>query len=370
MDTILKNKLELLDSQVHDQKNSLVTNKYDFTFGEFINMYKDGELEINPAFQRNFKWNDYQKTRFIESLILGIPIPPIFVAEVPDQRDNRLWEVVDGLQRLSTVLSFFGELKSDDENIKKKNNWTLVQGDRLPALEGLKWHELPQKMRFNIKKTACRVEIIRWNGSYDMRFELFNRLNTGGTILKPQEIRNAIYRDISPKFNDFLGKLAKNEDFQNLVALSEKDKNEFYDQELILRFLSLYNKGNKLNTSISQHMSIFMRESLENKDFDYETSENIFNNTIKILTQLGKSIFRQPDGAFATALYDVIMIGLAKNIHLYENNSNVVEIIKNKINNEVRQHETLKKFSRRGGNNQFQRVQNRMYFANQIFSKI
>lgn len=361
--------LEKITQEINDQRNILKTERLDMSFGELMTMYKEGELKINPAFQRHFRWDNEQQTRFIESLILGIPIPPIFVAEAPDGDDNAVWEVVDGLQRLSTILSFFGDLKSDDEKIKKKNNWVLQKGDRLSSIKGLKWIDLPQKIRFNIKKYACRVEIVRWSGNYDMRFELFNRLNTGGTKLTPQEIRNAIYRDISPKFNDFLLKLAQNIEFQNLVALSEKEKSELYDQELILRFLSLFKIGKKLNQSISQHMSTFMREALENEKFDYEKYEKIFNETIKILLPLGKEIFRQENSVFATSLYDTIMLGVSENIHLYQN-ENGGNIIKDKINNQIRQDKILIKFSRRGGNNQFERVRNRIKIANEIFGKI
>src|ERR1051326_9001103 len=98
---------EILEQEVIKTRNSLSTDRLDMSFGEIMSMYERYELIIDPEFQRLFRWSDYQKTRFIESLLLGIPIPPIFVAE--DR--NGKWELVDGLQRLSTVLSFFGLLK-------------------------------------------------------------------------------------------------------------------------------------------------------------------------------------------------------------------------------------------------------------------
>src|SRR5258706_16231751 len=99
---------DVLEQEVIETRNSLSTDRLDMSFGEIMSMYERGEIIIDPEFQRLFRWTDYQKTRFMESLLLGIPIPPIFVAE--DQ--NGRWELVDGLQRLSTVLSFFGMLKS------------------------------------------------------------------------------------------------------------------------------------------------------------------------------------------------------------------------------------------------------------------
>jgi hypothetical protein len=351
-----------LEKEVKEQRNLLKTDRLDMSFSEIISMYDRGEVNINPAFQRFFRWDIVQKTRFIESLLLGIPIPPIFVAE----DENGVWEVVDGLQRLSTVISFFGKLKNP--NSENENDWVLEAGDRLPSLEGYNWESLPQKFRFSIQRYACRIEIVKWDSDYDMRFELFNRLNTGGETLTPQEIRNAIYRDISPKFNDFLKKLANKEEVIELLSLTTSKKKKLEDEELVLRFMSLYkNKGN-IKSSISQHMSDFMLKALKTKNFDYEAYETIFLKTVKQLLPLGKDIFRRSNGAFATALYDIIMIGVAENFDLYENKDS--SIILSKINKQVKQNEILNKTNRKGGNNQVRRVKNRLIAANEIFSTI
>ena len=132
------------------------------SYGEIINMYQSGDLIISPEFQRLFRWKNFQKTRFIESILLGIPIPPIFVAEDKEGK----WELVDGLQRLSTVLSFFGLLKDGD-----KNNWIMDAGDLVPELEGYNKDKLPQIFQRNIKRAYCRVEIIKWDSKLDMRYE-------------------------------------------------------------------------------------------------------------------------------------------------------------------------------------------------------
>src|SRR5690554_1087769 len=162
---------EQLLTEVESARNSLKTDRLDMSFGEIMSMYERDEIIINPEFQRFYRWTDQQKTRFMESVFLGIPIPPIFVAE----DDNGRWELVDGLQRLSTVLSFFGILKV----MPKKNNWILEDGDIVKSLEGFSNSELPMKLQLNVKRATCRVEIIKWDSQYDMRFELFNRLNTG-----------------------------------------------------------------------------------------------------------------------------------------------------------------------------------------------
>lgn len=96
-----------LDTQISEERKRLSTDKMDISFGELINLYKNDELIIRPEYQRLFRWSNLQKTLLIESILLGIPIPPIFVYE----DENGVWELVDGLQRVATVISFFGELK-------------------------------------------------------------------------------------------------------------------------------------------------------------------------------------------------------------------------------------------------------------------
>ncbi len=355
---------EKLKIEIEEQRNLLNTDRLDVSFGELMSMYERKEIVIKPAFQRYFRWEVEQKTRFIESILLGIPIPPIFVAEDEDG----VWELVDGLQRVSTVLSFFGILRMEDNGIQReKNNWRLSEGERVPSLEGFTYETLPNQFRLNIKRATCRVEILRWNSNYDMRFELFNRLNTGGSPLTPQEIRNCIYRDISSKFNDFLKELATIEDFRTLIDLNYEQYEQLYDEELALRFISLYRNSN-IKTSISQHMTAFMKSALDNENFDYDRYRQIFAQVFALLKPLGKEIFRhQRNGQFATALYDVITIGVGENYDYYR--SQPTKVISDKIKNEVRTDEILKRFSRRGGNNQKDRIINRLREARRIFGR-
>ncbi|MTJ11646.1 DUF262 domain-containing protein [Anabaena sp. UHCC 0187] len=355
---------EKLKIQIEEQRNLLTTDRLDVSFGEIMRLYEDKEIVIKPAFQRYFRWDEEQRTRFIESILLGIPIPPIFVAE----DGNGVWELVDGLQRISTVLSFFGVLSSDDQGIRDKNNWALTEGEKVQALEGFTYETIPNQFRLNIKRATCRVEILRSNSAYDMRFELFNRLNTGGSPLTTQEIRNCIYRDISPKFNDFLKELAANQDFRTLIDLSNEQYEQLYDEELALRFISLYQNLNNVRTSIAQHMTKFMKDALDKESFDYARYKQIFSEVFALLKPLGKKIFRQQDGNFATALYDVITIGVAENYDYYK--SQQQKVILDKINEEVRTDTTLRKFSRQGGNNQKARIINRLTEAKRIFGNI
>lgn len=350
---------EKLLSDIENGRNTLQTDKLDMSFGEIMSMYEKDEIIINPEFQRLYRWTDYQKTRFIESIIIGIPIPPIFVAEDADGR----WELVDGLQRLSTLFSFFGVLKT----LPEKNNWTLCDGDLIQSLEKYRCSDLPLKIQLNIKRAACRIEIIKWNSQYDLRFELFNRLNTGGSPLTNQEIRNSLFREISTEFNSFLKKLGQNQSFIKLINVGQEQLDELYHEELVLRFMSLYKNSTNVKKSIAQHMTDFMRDAAQNKSFNYILYEQVFNKTISILAPLGSNAFRAKGIAFSTAVFDTTMIGIAENIHLYGNAK--IDKIKAKIEI-IKSDEKYRAMTRSGGNNSIERVRKRLLFSKEIFGTL
>ena len=298
-----------LEKEILEGRNSLSADRLDMSFGELMSMYSNGELVIDPEFQRLYRWSLEQRTRFIESLLLGIPIPSIFVAEDTDGR----WEIVDGLQRLSTILSFFGLLKHTPE----KNDWILEAGDVAESLSGLKMDDLPVKYQLNIKRSVCRIEIVKWDSNYDMRYELFNRLNTGGSPLTDQEIRNCIFRGISVEFTDLIKQLASDSKFVSLIQPTEKQVEELYLDELVLRFFSLYDNHEKVNKNLSEHMTDYMRSATKSEE-DYEHKVEIFKQVVSVLMPIGRSALSGKNGQLSTSLYDGIFNGLAKNISYFE----------------------------------------------------
>ena len=325
-------KVDLLkiEQEFSNARTNLVTDRLDMSFGEIMNIYQDGDILISPEFQRLFRWSDYQKTRFIESVLLGIPIPPIFVAEDEEGK----WELVDGLQRLSTILSFFGILKkSETELDNKKNNWLFTEGDIITSLEGKNRNDLPLKLQLTIKRSVCRVELLRYNGdNIDFKYELFNRLNTGGSTATEQEIRNCIFRGKSSSFNNFLKKLANNPILSDLIIPSKEQIEKLYLEEQVLRFIALYFATPEIDISdnISKYMTNFMRKSVVNENFNYLEIENIYNRVLELLNKLkDERIFRSNRGPFSSNIYDVIMVGVANNLNYYENND--YEILATKI---------------------------------------
>jgi hypothetical protein len=302
-------KIQKVEEILERTRNSLSTDRLDMSFGEIMSMYERNEITIDPDFQRLFRWDADQKSRFIESILIGIPIPPIFVAEDADG----VWELVDGLQRISTVFSFFGILKK----VTEKNNWLLTAGDIVEDFADLGCKDLPLKYQLNIKRASCRIEIIKWNSAFDMRYELFNRLNTGGTILTEQEIRNCIFRGVSKDFNNFLKKCASKNDFVVLIQPTPKQLEQLYMDELVLRFCSLYDFDDDLSDNIAKHMTNYMKDAVKDP-LKIAPLESTFDKLINILKPLGKEIFRGDNGVFSTSLYDCIVLGIGRNIEFYK----------------------------------------------------
>lgn len=346
-----------LQKEIEEKRNSLTTDRLDMSYGEIISMYQNDDLIINPEFQRLFRWNNYQKTRFIESILLGIPTPPIFVAEDKEGK----WELVDGLQRLSTIISFFGLLKGPSE---EKNKWTLEKAPLVSALEGINIDTLPLLFQRNIKRAYCRVEIIKWDSNIDMRYELFNRLNTGGSSLTEQEIRNCIFRGNGNEFNNFIRELADLPEFIELVDISSKKKDELYLDELVLRFLSLKEEYNSMNDNLSEHMTKFMENETKYHNLVYDFEKVNFNNIISLLYKLGPDVFKATNKQFSSAIYDGIMVATNK---FYEKYKDDVESLKAKIK-VLKSNEEYK--SNMGSNSSGKgRVQKRISIAIDIFGK-
>jgi hypothetical protein len=123
-----------LEKEIEDARRKVNTDQYAMSIGEIVTMYEKKEFVINPSFQRLFRWEDHQKSKFIESILLGIPIPPVFVFET----DKAQWELIDGLQRLSTILEFMGLLLAPKTN-KPVDASSLSATNHLPSLNGAQW---------------------------------------------------------------------------------------------------------------------------------------------------------------------------------------------------------------------------------------
>lgn len=192
-------------------------------------------LDVHPEFQRVYRWTETQKTRLIESILLGIPMPPILVA----QRHDGVWDVVDGVQRLSTILQFLGELK--DENKKLVEPLVLEKTKFLPSLAGKTWNgadPFTKNQQLYFKRARIDVNIVLKESDEKSKYELFMRLNTGGTALEPQEVRNCLMIMAYPNLYEWIRKLSMDPDFTSCTSLSDGAMAEQYPMELVTRFLT------------------------------------------------------------------------------------------------------------------------------------
>lgn len=366
-------KVKQLKTEINKERAKLSTDRLDISFGELINLYKNKELIIRPEYQRLYRWSSNQKTAFIESILLSIPIPPIFVAEDQDG----VWELVDGLQRVTTFISFFGELEQsvsnfnylssdiDEEELEVEigNKWVLESGGIIGSLEGFNINTLPRNFQINLKRASCRVEILRGESNNTMKYELFKRLNSSGSKATPQEIRNAIFRGIDTRLNELLLELSQNTIFQKLIVLSKGKKQELYDQELILRFIAFYNNSHNVNKTMQQYLDNFMEKAVKNESFNYTYYKKLFLEVLGLLDGLDDlKVFRTSKNHFVPAEFDGITVGLAQNIEHYRHNK---KSLREKVK-ALKTDEQFKKYSGTASASKI-RTKKRLKRANEIF---
>jgi hypothetical protein len=301
------------------------TDDYSMSIGELSSLYEKRELDIHPEFQRFYRWDEYQKTRFIESVMLGIPIPPIFVS----QRDDGVWDVVDGLQRLSTIFQFMGILKDSEGKIESP--LVLEKTKHLPSLEGKLWEstEKPENsfdvaQRLYLKRSKLHVSIILRESSEFAKYELFQRINSGGSKLSDQEMRNCILVQKNPQMYRWLDELAHHDNFIQCTELTEKAIDERYDQELVLRFITLCKVEEKELSNVGdvgEYLMDMMVKKADNKGFNYDEEAQAFKTTFDILHDaIGENSFRRYDpkkqkyvGGFLITPFEVIALGIGYN---------------------------------------------------------
>lgn len=317
-----------LREEIESKRMQINTENYSMSIGEWINLYKDNELDIHPEFQRFFRWSDSQKTLFIESILLGIPVPPIFVA----QRNDGVWDVIDGLQRLSTIFQFLGILKDEEDILVPP--LVLEKTKYLPSLVGKTWGEndengnvLDADQRLLIKRAKLTVNIVLRESDENVRFELFQRLNMGGSALSNQEMRNCILVQINRDFYRWIDELSRYDNFKECTALTDRALAERYDLELILRFLVFRTLPEPELRSIGD-LGAFLTERMvalaKNANYNKGYEEEAFKTTFDILFRaVSEDSFKKYDhqrgdfrGGFIVTSFEVFGLGLG---HHYPN---------------------------------------------------
>lgn len=313
-----------LQAEIEANRKKISTDGYPMSVGELVNMYRDGELIIDPDYQRLYRWSEDQKSILIDSMLLGIPLPSIFVA----QRDDGKWELIDGLQRISTILQLVGLLKDPDGQLMPP--LTLRGTKLLPSLKGKHWTDddqnadpnaLPSTERLLIKRSRIQVQIIKKESDASSKFEMFQRLNALGAPLEPMEIRNSLLSMINPKLAVWIKQLAEEPSFRECVDLSDNQLDQLYDRELVCRFFSFKQVSiqdlNDLD-DIADFVDDRMVTLVSDENFNQDLEADIFKATFRVFSgTLGEDSFRRFDtkagkfkGGFLVSAFEVLALGL------------------------------------------------------------
>ena len=260
--------------EVPQEVRKLTTQAYDKSVADVVRMIEDKDIRLDPDYQRNYVWDNKKSSLLIESIILNVPIPVIYVSQEQDDT----WSVIDGLQRLYSLKRFFeGKFK--------------LSG--LEILSELNKHDInslnPKALRL-LKNGLLRVIMITHDSNEEIKYDVFMRLNTGSVHLNEQELRNCLYRG---NLNRLLKELTNNVQWQTLLGLKAPHK-RMADRELILRFLAIYHGWNiedKQLVGYKGRMKVFLNEFMsKNHNTNTQNLENwklLFNETVeKIIEKL------------------------------------------------------------------------------------
>lgn len=330
-----------LEAEIERARQTIATDGYEMSVGEVMNLYADKEITINPAFQRLFRWDLTRKSRFIESLLLGIPIPPIFVY----QDSDGVWELIDGLQRLSTILEFTGKLRkmnalgNDDETVELTS---LSATKLLPSLQDKYWisadsqAEIGRNNQIAIKRARIRVEILKAESDPSAKFELFQRLNTGGAPLSPQEVRNCVAVMINKEFYDWIASCATYPQFVATIAQTETAIEKQTAVELVLRFISFrlipYSRG----MDVHEYLDDALIQLANATNIDWNNEKSRFERAFTLLdTAMGAEAFKRWDGVqfsgkFLMSVFEVLGSGLSHHLDVIEGLSSPGDFIREK----------------------------------------
>jgi len=332
-----------LSKAVDNERKRASVRSLDLSFNELSDMNKTGELLVSPAYQRLFRWSTAKQSQFIESVILEMPIPQIYVIEIAEDQ----WELIDGLQRLSTYLHFRGELQlpGTDPEINKGDFLELVACDIVPALNGLTFDMMTTSIQHRVKRATLRVDVVRRESNPRFAYHMFKRLNTGGEQLSNQEARNCSIRLLGTKFVDFADSLVLDPAFMKCTEdITDEFRNRMGEAELVLRFFAFKNNlgdyVHDIDTFLTDYLErVTDQTSAEALPFDYVREEAVFRKTFRIIsaTLEAKAFSRWVGGKYAGGFsmghFEAFSIGIASVIDNVPDtpDTNELEKIKNAL---------------------------------------
>ncbi|OAT26553.1 hypothetical protein M976_02714 [Buttiauxella ferragutiae ATCC 51602] len=276
----------------HVKERKVVIQPYDYAVRTLMDMIIDEDLLLDPDYQRKYQWDDLKASKFIESIALNIPVPVIYLAEEKDGS----FSVIDGQQRLTSLFRF---LKSEEiKNIFTDTDIEPLELNGLqilPEMNGANFSSLDRTLKSAVTKRPIRCIVVLNESDEALKFEVFERLNTGSASLTDQEVRNCVYRG---NYNNLIKKLAFYPKFQELLALPHHVAKSMKDAELVLRFLAYRNldANTEYSDNYSEFLNLHMDDNRELSQSRIDETEQLFKNTVDLIYEkLGPGIaFRKP----------------------------------------------------------------------------
>jgi Protein of unknown function DUF262 len=323
-----------IQEQLDQNRRTVSFDNYDITVRQLFDMISENQIELQPEYQRHFIWDDVRQSQLIESIFLGIPVPNLFMATNLDST----WEVIDGLQRLTTVVNFLGDEKLIKKTNSKGKKLKLNGLEKVASMNGYFFEELPKSVQLTFLTRPLRVTVLNDKSDLSVRYDLFERLNTGGVVLHPQEIRNCVYLG---EFKDLIVECSKNEFFNSCVKMTENAERTGSREELVLKYFAYYEDRELFVHSVKEFLNDYMKK--KTKSFINKTSlRELFAETFRIVNSLlPEGIVRgNRTNITPLILFEAISIGVADII--VQNNVGLIttEKLQHLLNDEE-----LKKFT-------------------------
>lgn len=280
----------------------LVTQGSDLSLGSISDMVVSNAIDLSPHYQRRERWNSSTQSALIESFLLNVPVPPVYLAE----DDFGKYSIVDGKQRISTITRFLTD--------KLK----LVGLEELTELEGRTFSSLPLELQNTLRvRPFIRVITLLKQSDPKLKYEVFTRLNRGGESMTPQEIRNAAFHG---PLNTAIYRIAEDSEFLRLQLKIRSDKSNAYrkmqDAEYVLRFLALRQSWNAFSGDLQGVMNLYMQKNRAKEDEFVSGEITAFEDSLRICEALwGEAAFKRPTDSgwrdqFLSGMYDAQMLAV------------------------------------------------------------
>lgn len=290
------------DEQEYTTSYKLNSYGIDFDVNGLVRRQKNNNIYL-PDFQRNYVWTKNQASKFIESLLLGLPIPSICLYK--EESNKQI--IIDGFQRLHSIRLFYQKMFSDNSIFRLVNVSECFNGKTIDDLD--------DETRRKLDDTTIHATIVKADDpiekNYNAVYLIFERLNTGGVKLTPQEIRNCIYHG---SFKNILEEVANEDDFKKLLNISPKRKK---DQEVVLRLFALQENFNDYTGNMKEFLNNYMDKNKNKNNDSFSKNIETFKKTIHYLNLLPREILK-PSKTLNLAILDAIFVGT---FHTLKNNN-------------------------------------------------